>query len=140
MTENIINYVKIVAGLFGMIFGYMYGDLNSVFFVLCALVVIDFLSGILAAAYNAELDSRKCYEGIVRKIFIMIMVSLGHLVDIAISQTICMNIILFFYIANESLSITENAAKIGLPIPKKIIRLLEQLKEKNDQEDKDYEN
>lgn len=140
MTDNFINYVKILAGFFGMVFGYMYGDLNSVFFVLCCLVVIDFLSGILAAAYNAELNSHKCYEGIIRKIFIMIMVSLGHLVDIAISQTICMNIILFFYIANESLSITENAAKIGLPIPKKIIRLLEQLKEKNDQEDGNDEN
>ena len=62
------------------------------------------------------------------------MVAMSHLVDMAMNQNIVMNICMFFYIANESLSIIENAALAGLPIPNKIIKLLEQLKKENDQE------
>ena len=99
--------------------------------VLLWLMVLDYLSGIMSAYINPNeaLDSRKGYKGIVKKLLTLIIVSLAHFMDVAAGQDIVKNIVVLFFIGNEGLSIVENAAKAGLPVPEKLKGALEQLKE-----------
>ncbi len=126
--------IQNITAAFGALFGFLFGKIDVIFYVLLSLVCIDFVSGMFNGAISENLNSKVCYKGIIKKVFIFVMVAMSHLVDMAINQNIVMNICMFFYIANESLSIIENAALAGLPIPNKIIKLLEQLKKENDQE------
>lgn len=129
MKENIINAIF---SFFGGLVGFLFGEINEIFYILIALIVIDFITGLIKAGFQKKLNSEVCFKGIIKKVFILVIVSLGHLLDMAIGQSICGNVVMFFYIANESISIIENAGIIGLPIPKKIKDILEQLKEKED--------
>ena len=132
--------IQTAAGAAGAVFSFLYGEVDAVFYVLVALMVIDFISGITNASVKKTLNSEVCFRGIARKIYILLLVAMGHLIDIALGLTIAMNIILFFYIANESISITENSAKLGLPVPQRILDILEQLKEENDKGGEDNGN
>ncbi len=99
--------------------------------VLLWLMVLDYISGIMAAYINANmtLDSRKGYKGIIKKFMILVVVSLAHFMDGAIGQIIVQTVVVWFFIGNEGLSIVENASKAGLPVPEKLKETLEQLKE-----------
>lgn len=132
MKDNIILTVSSVAG---MLISFFYGSLSTTLIVLFALMCIDFLTGIMCGIYNNNLDSRYCYKGIFKKITILIMVSVSHLCDVALGLTICMNIATIFYLTNEAISIIENSAKLGVPFPEKILKVLNQLKNKNDKEE-----
>ena len=118
--------IQNITAAFGALFGFLFGKIDVIFYVLLALVCIDFLSGMVNGAISENLNSKVCYKGIIKKVFIFVMVAMSHLVDMAMNQNIVMNICMFFYIANAALA--------GLPIPNKIIKLLEQLKKENDQE------
>ena len=95
------------------------------------LMVLDYISGIMAAYINSNmtLDSRKGYKGIVKKVMILVLVSLAHFMDSATGQIIAQTVVVWFFIGNEGLSIIENASKAGLPVPEKLKETLEQLKE-----------
>lgn len=131
MYDKILTYSSAIAG--GLI-GFLFGQVSDVFYVLIALVVLDFITGIMSAYVEKEINSKICFEGIIKKVFIFIMVALGHLTDTALNLTIVMNTVMFFYIANEGISIIENAAKCGVPFPKKMTELFAQLKQSNDEE------
>ena len=87
------------------------------------------VSGIIAAYVNPEmaLNSQKGFKGICKKITILILVSLAHFIDLATSQNFIHIVVTWFFLGNEGLSIVENAAKIGVPIPAKLKKSLEQL-------------
>lgn len=124
--------IQTAAGAAGAVFSFLYGEVDAVFYVLIALMVIDFASGLTNAALQKNMDSEVCFRGIARKVYILVLVAMGHLIDTALGITVAMNVIMFFYIANESISITENAGKMGLPVPQRILDILEQLKSEND--------
>lgn len=126
MTENVF---KGILATFGAVFGFMFGEVSTVFYVLCVLIVMDFGTGLLDGIVSKTLNSEICFKGIVKKIFIFCMVALAHLIDLAIGKDVAMNIVMFFYIANEGISLIENAAKAGLPVPQIIMDILEQLKD-----------
>ena len=90
---------------------------------------LDYVSGIIAAYVNPEmaLNSQKGFKGICKKITILILVSLAHFIDLATSQNFIHIVVTWFFLGNEGLSIVENAAKIGVPIPAKLKKSLEQL-------------
>lgn len=92
-------------------------------------MVIDYISGLMAAYINQNLslNSQKGFKGIAKKVMILLLVSLAHFVDTAIGQHITHTAVIWFFIGNEGLSIIENAAKIGVPIPNKLKASLEQL-------------
>lgn len=95
------------------------------------LMVIDYISGV-AAAYinpNLALNSQKGFRGIVKKMMILLLVSLAHFVDKAVGQILAQTIVVWFFIGNEGLSVVENSAKAGLPVPAKLRATLEQLKD-----------
>lgn len=123
-----MNYkVQIIAGAIGGVLSFIFGEITPLFMVLISLMVIDFATGLLHAFIECELNSKTCARGIMKKIFILALVAVAHLIDIATGKAVVMGVVEFFYIANESMSIVENAGRAGLPIPEKLMEALEQL-------------
>ena len=119
----------VAAGGFGTLINFCFGEWNDTLNTLLWLMVLDYASGMLAAYINPQpaLNSQKGFKGIARKIFILMIVTIAHRMDLALGTTGICTMTACFYIANEGLSITENAAKAGVPIPKTIKNSLEQL-------------
>lgn len=118
-----------VAGVFGLLTAQMFGECTSALNTLLTLMVLDYASGMLAAGINPNLalNSQKGFRGIARKVFILLIVALAHHVDLVLGTSEIMVIAVWFYIGNEGLSIIENAAKAGVPIPDALKNSLEQL-------------
>lgn len=132
MKDYTIQYIFSASSL---IFSYIFGNCNTILICLLLIMLLDYATGILQAIYNKNLNSHVGYKGIIKKILILIFVGLANLIDKSLEVEMCRNIVIFFYIANESLSIIENFAKCDMIVPKKIITLLEQLRDKNDKEE-----
>lgn len=132
--KAIIERIALIAGFTA---GALWGDLTPLFWSLVVLAVIDYVTGVLRAYTKRELDSRKGWTGIVRKIVIFGVLIVAHQIDLVITGAngALMGACELFFVANEGLSIVENAAGIGVPIPKRLLNALEQIKEKNDGED-----
>lgn len=116
----------------GVLLQHFFGEWNNQMEILLIFMVVDYLTGLSAAFIqnNVYLDSRKGFKGIVKKIVILCLVVLAHQIDILIGQnTLTRNVVLFFFIGNEGLSILENAANCGLPIPQKLKDTLAQFTE-----------
>ena len=94
-------------------------------------MVIDYITGVTASFFSPELslDSRIGFKGIVKKVLILLMVAMGHIVDAVIGTELAMPMVLWVYLANECLSITENVANAGVPVPKRLKSTLRQVKE-----------
>jgi len=125
------DLVKYVAAMGGSFITYLFGGWSALIQILLAFVVIDYITGVLAAAYHGKLDSNIGLKGIAKKVFIFVIVACGHLVDGAMeTQDIVRDAAIYFYIANELLSILENAGEIGLPVPDILKKSIDTLKGK----------
>ncbi|MDQ0202583.1 phage holin family protein [Pectinatus haikarae] len=113
----------------GMVFSYMTGQADKAMEALLIMMVLDYLSGIIAAciAPGCGLSSCRGFKGIVKKILMLLMVAAAHFVDYAVGREVVREMVIFFFISNEGLSILENAARAGLPVPEKFKRKLGQL-------------
>ncbi len=134
--EKVIE--TIVAGL-GAILGFVFGGMDGMFFALLAVIVIDYISGCLVAIVQKKLSSEVGFKGISKKIIILSLVGVAHILDSQIIRggSALRTATIFFYITNEGISILENAGRLGLPLPKKLKDVLEQLnKEESDGTDK----
>lgn len=118
-----------VTGAAGVASEYFFGAWNAALEALVWAMAIDYLTGVLAAYINSQLmlDSRTGFRGICKKIFILLLVSLAHFVDSATGQQIVCTAVVWFFLGNEGLSILENAAKAGVPVPEKLRQTLKQL-------------
>lgn len=118
-----------VTGAAGVVSEYFFGAWNAALEALVWAMVIDYLTGVLAAYINPRLmlDSRTGFRGICKKILILLLVSLAHFVDGATGQQIICTAVVWFFLGNEGLSILENAAKAGVPVPEKLRQTLKQL-------------
>lgn len=116
---------------------FLFGAIDGLFKALVALVVIDYITGVLAAICTKTLSSAVGWKGIARKIFIMLMVVVANLVDINVigEGRILRTVVIIFYISNECISLCENAAILGVPLPKKLVAVLKQLKSQPDKID-----
>jgi len=125
------DIVKYVTAIGGSLITYLFGGWSALIQILLAFVVIDYITGVLAAAIRGKLNSNIGLKGIAKKVFIFIIVACGHLVDNAMgTQDIVRDVAIYFYIANELLSILENAGEIGLPVPDILKNAIERLKGK----------
>lgn len=106
-------------------------DWNDALALLCYVMMLDYLSGVMASYFNPELDldSHIGFMGICKKIAILLLVSLMYRLSVALGQPMVYFAIIWFYVGNESLSVVENLAKCGVPFPKKLKDSLKQLKE-----------
>ena len=102
---------------------------NDALEALLTLMVIDYATGLLAAYINPDLklDSHKGFRGICKKIVIILLIVLAHELEKATGIPTVQSIVVWFFIGNEGLSILENSAKAGVPVPEKLRKTLEQL-------------
>lgn len=113
---------------------FLYGEWTMLLSILLTLVVIDYVTGVVAAGMSGEIKSRAGLTGIARKIFIFVMVAVAHLVDKVLIEvgfeveSLIFMAAIVFYIVNELISIFENAGRIGLPVPKQLKQAITILK------------
>ncbi|QTD42535.1 holin family protein [Sporosarcina sp. Te-1] len=131
-------FLKAVPAFFTGILTFLFGGWNALLAILVTLVVIDFITGMVASALHGKLRSHVGMLGIARKVFIFVMVTVAHLIDLLLSESghqsseAVMTMVIVFYSINEILSITENAGRIGLPIPQAVKNAVEILRNKKD--------
>lgn len=127
------NLIKTVIAISGAAASYLFGGWSALLGILLAFVVIDYATGVLAAGVEGRLSSKAGLLGIAKKVFIFVMVAIAHLVDTALGDgNLLRDATIFFYLANELLSIVENAGRVGLPVPDPIRRAVEALKERGE--------
>lgn len=133
--KNIITVGQYIFTGIGGVMGWLFGGFDGFLYALIAFVVIDYITGVLAAIYTKQLSSEAGFKGIAKKVIIFLLVGIGNIIDMQILKTgaVLRTAIIFFYLSNEGISIIENAARLELPIPEKLIRILEQIKD--DKED-----
>lgn len=131
---NVIQFVFTVVG--GWL-GYFLGGCDGLLYALIAFVVIDYITGVMCAIADKTLSSEVGFKGICRKVLIFLLVGIANILDVQVIGTgsILRTAVIFFYISNEGVSLLENAAHLGLPVPAKIKAVLEQLHDKSEKED-----
>ncbi|MBM6760474.1 phage holin family protein [Megamonas hypermegale] len=124
------TYTGGVVAVIGIILQHLFGPWSDSFETLLILMVIDYITGISAAYINPnmKLDSSKCGAGALKKVVILLIIATTYRIDL-IGQTMAKDVVLLFFIGREGLSILENAANCGLPIPQKLKDTLAQFTE-----------
>ncbi len=131
------NVIQAVFAAVGGWLGYFLGGCDGLLYALLAFVVLDYITGIMCAVVDKKLSSAVGFKGICRKVLIFALVGIGHLLDMQVigSGSVLRTAVIFFYISNEGLSLVENAAYLGLPIPTKLHKVLEQLHDRSEEEE-----
>ena len=106
-------------------------------YALLAFVAIDYITGIMCAVVDKKLSSEVGFKGIFKKVLTFALVGIGHILDTRVigSGSVMRTAVIFFYLSNEGVSLLENAAYLGLPIPQKLKSVLEQLHDRAEKED-----
>ncbi|MEG3311556.1 phage holin family protein [Streptococcus sp. SS-4456] len=130
--KELLTLNKILFSMIGGLIGSLFGELDGILYALLVFIIIDYLTGIFAAVVEKQLSSSIGFRGIFKKIAILFLVSLGHMIDTAIIKQggTIRTMVIFFYLSNEGLSILENTVRIGLPIPEKLQEILKQINER----------
>ena len=128
--DNIFK--SIMAGVCTVI-SFLFGDMEGLMIALIALIILDYISGVIAAAVEKRLSSEVGAKGIAKKIFMLLIVALANIVDTSVigDGHVLKTVTVVFYICNECISLIENAGRIGVPVPKKLLDVLEQLRDKD---------
>ncbi len=131
------NSIQFVFTAVGGWLGYFLGGCDGLLYTLLAFVVLDYLTGIMCAIVDKKLSSEIGFKGIFKKVLIFVLVGVGHLLDVQVlgEVGILRTAVIFFYLSNEGVSLIENAAHLGLPIPEKLKAVLEQLHDRAEKED-----
>ena len=129
--KNFIEAVQYAFAALGGAVGAVMGGFDGFLYALIVFVVVDYLTGIMAAILNKRLSSEVGFHGIFKKVVIFALVAVGHIVDTHVNQngSVIRTAVIFFYLSNEGISILENASLIGLPVPQKLKDVLEQLRD-----------
>ncbi|MGO5179882.1 phage holin family protein [Catenibacterium mitsuokai] len=132
------NTIQLIFAGVGGWLGYFLGGCDGLLYALIAFVVIDYITGVMCAISNHTLSSEVGFKGICRKVLIFLLVGIANILDIHVigSGSALRTAVIFFYISNEGVSLLENAAHLGLPIPEKIKTVLEQLHDRAEREKK----
>ena len=123
------NTIQLVFAAVGGWLGYFLGGCDGLLYALIAFVAIDYITGVMCAISDKTLSSEVGFKGICRKVLIFLLVGIGHIVDAQVigSGGVLRTAVIFFYLSNEGVSLIENAAHLGLPVPDNLKAVLEQL-------------
>ena len=126
-----------IAGAVGAVLGFMYGEVTGLFWALIAFMALDYITGVVVAIIEKRLSSEVGFRGLAKKFLILVFVAVGHIADTYIlgGTPAAMSAVMLFYMANEGISIIEKAAALGLPVPKKLTSIMEQIRNKSESED-----
>ena len=136
MKEFWTTIQVVFAGIGGWL-GWFLGGCDGLLYALLAFVVIDYVTGIMCAVVDKKLSSEVGFKGIFKKVLIFALVGIGHILDSRVigNGSVMRTAVIFFYLSNEGVSLLENAAYLGLPIPQKLKSVLEQLHDRAEKED-----
>nr|DAL62781.1 MAG TPA_asm: holin [Caudoviricetes sp.] len=131
------NTIQLIFTAVGGWLGYFLGGCDGLLYALIAFVVIDYITGVMCAINDKTLSSEVGFRGICRKVLIFLLVGIANILDVQVIGTgsVLRTAVIFFYISNEGVSLLENAAHLGLPVPEKIKTVLEQLHDRSESED-----
>lgn len=128
MKENIFN---LSIGFLGSIITYAFGGWSEMMSFLLVCFVIDWLTGIAASIREGKgVNSQVGFWGIAKKGLMLLVIMMAHRIDVLMGADLVMSGAIYFYIANELISITENYGRLGLPLPNKLKEIITVLKEK----------
>ena len=119
--------------------GYFIGGVDGLMTALIVFVALDYLTGVMCAVVDKKLSSEVGFRGIFKKVLIFMLVGVANILDVNVvgSGSALRSAVICFYLSNEGVSMIENAAHLGLPIPEKLKDILAQL---HGREDKTTEN
>ena len=131
------NMIQVVFTMLGGWIGYFVGGCDGLLYALLAFVVIDYITGVMCAIADRKLSSEVGFKGICRKVLIFLLVGIANILDVNVVGTgsVLRTAVIFFYISNEGVSLLENAAHLGLPVPDKMKAVLEQLHKRSEDGD-----
>ena len=126
------NSIQFVFTVVGGWLGYFLGGYDGLLYALIVFMVADYITGVMCAISDKTLSSAVGFKGICRKVLILMLVGIANLLDVEVIGTgaVLRTAVIFFYLSNEGVSLLENAAHLGLPIPEKLKAVLAQLHKK----------
>ena len=133
------NAVQMVFTALGGWLGYFLGGCDGLLIALVVFAVVDYITGIMCAINDRKLSSEVGFRGICRKVLIFVLVGVANILDVQVIGTgsVLRTAVIFFYLSNEGVSLLENAAHLGLPVPQKLKEVLEQLHDRSDNDRED---
>lgn len=131
--KQVWNWIQVVFAGIGGFLGWFLGGLDGFLYALIAFVVVDYITGLMCAVTDKKLSSNVGFKGIFRKVLIFTLVGIGNILDVYVIKngSVLRTAIIFFYLSNEGISLLENAAHIGLPIPQKLKDVLAQFHDRD---------
>lgn len=131
------NLIQFIFTAVGGWLGYFLGGCDGLLIALVVFVVVDYLTGVMCAVSDKKLSSEVGFKGICRKVLIFLLVGIANILDAQVIGTgsVLRTAVIFFYLSNEGVSLLENAAHLGLPVPEKIKTVLEQLHDRAEKEE-----
>lgn len=139
--KELWNTMQIILAAVGGWLGYFLGGCDGLVYALILFVAADYITGVMCAAVDKRLSSEIGFKGICKKVLIFLLVGLANILDVQIIGTGCVlrTAVIFFYISNEGVSLLENAAHLGLPVPEKLKDILQQLHNRAEEVDENDE-
>ena len=116
--------IQMAVAAIGGWLGYFLGGMDGLMIALLVFMVLDYITGVMCAIADKRLSSSVGFKGICKKVLILMLVGLAHIVDLHVIGTgsALRGAVICFYLSNEGLSLLENAAHLGLPVPDKLVR------------------
>ena len=132
--KQIWNGVQLAFAALGGFLGWFLGGLDGFLYALIIFAVVDYITGVMCAITDKRLSSKVGFKGIFRKVLIFALVGIGNILDVYVlgQPGVLRTAVIFFYLSNEGVSLLENTAHLGLPIPEKLKEVLEQLHDRED--------
>ena len=128
--EKLFNVYSVVTAIVGGILTQIFGGFDVLLKVLLVMIVLDYITGIIKGIYNKRLSSEIGWKGLLKKIVTLIIVVMANVLQFAVGDTIPLReVVIMFYIANEGISLLENAADV-IPLPEQLKNTLLQLRSK----------
>lgn len=131
------EYFSAFVAALGTVLTYIFGGWDTVLIVLTIFMALDYFTGVMAAIFHKELSSNVGFKGLLRKCTILIVLIVAVLLDRLLNSGtwVFRTLVAYFYVANEAISLLENSARMGLPVPQKLLDILAQLKKKGEGEE-----
>ena len=121
--------IQMAVAAIGGWLGYFLGGMDGLMIALIIFMILDYITGLMCAVIDKKLSSAVGFKGICKKVLILMLVGVAHIVDLHVvgAGDALRSAVVCFYLSNESVSMLENAAHLGLPIPEKLKSVLTQL-------------
>lgn len=133
------NVVKTVTAAICTAIGFLWGDKDGLIIALLVFICLDYITGVICAIIEKKLSSEVGAKGIAKKALMLFVVAIANIIDTVVlgSNHALRGVVVIFYIANECISLLENVGRLGVPLPRKILSVLEQLKADADTENEE---